>query len=123
MNPDPDYSASYLCLRTDSSDELAGHRFVFTIGRGNEVQVAGSRALSEHLLGREVEPLLDNMGATWRELVHDSQLRWLGPEKGVMHMAIGAAVNAPWDLKAKRSGLPSWELLASLRVASRVRCK
>jgi L-fuconate dehydratase len=114
MNPDPDYSASYLQVCTDAADGLAGHAFVFTIGRGNDVQVAGIRALSDYLLGRDVEELLEDMGATWRELVHDSQLRWLGPEKGVMHMAVGAAINALWDLKAKRAGQPLWELLASL---------
>jgi L-fuconate dehydratase len=114
MNPDPDYSASYLQVCTDAADGLAGHAFVFTIGRGNDVQVAGIRALSDYLLGRDVEELLEDMGATWRELVHDSQLRWLGPEKGVMHMAVGAAINALWDLKAKRAGQPLWELLASM---------
>jgi L-fuconate dehydratase len=114
MNPDPDYSAAYLTIVTDSDDGLTGHGFVFTIGRGNEVQVAGIRALESHLLGRDVEELLGSMGATWRELVYDSQLRWLGPEKGVMHMAIGAVVNALWDLKAKRAGLPLWQLLGRL---------
>ncbi len=114
MNPDPDYSAAYLRIVTDADDGIAGHGFVFTIGRGNDVEVAAIRALSGHLVGRNVEELLDGMGATWRELVHDSQLRWLGPEKGVMHMAIGAAVNALWDLKAKRAGLPLWRLLAGL---------
>lgn len=114
MNPDPDYSAAYLRIVTDSDDGLAGHSFVFTIGRGNDVEVAAIRALEGHLLGRDVEELLDDMGTTWRDLVYDSQLRWLGPEKGVMHMAIGAVVNALWDLKAKRAGLPLWELLAAM---------
>ena len=114
MNPDPDYSAAYLRIVTDSDDGLVGHGFVFTIGRGNDVEVAAIRALEGHLLGRDVEKLLDDMGATWRDLVYDSQLRWLGPEKGVMHMAIGAVVNALWDLKAKRAGLPLWELLAAM---------
>lgn len=114
MNPDPDYSAAYLRIRTDSADALDGHAFVFTIGRGNDVQVAAIDALAAHLVGREVEPLLDDMGGIWRELVGDSQLRWLGPEKGVMHMAIGAVVNALWDLRAKRAGLPLWRLLARL---------
>jgi len=114
MNPDPDYSAAYLRLRTDADDELAGHAFVFTIGRGNDVQVAALHALEGHLLGRDVEELLVDLGAVWRELVHDSQLRWLGPEKGVMHMAVGAAVNALWDLKAKREGKPLWQLLAAM---------
>jgi len=114
MNPDPDYSAAYVRIVTDSDDGLAGHGFVFTIGRGNDVEVAAIRALEGHLLGRDVEELLDDMGTTWRDLVYDSQLRWLGPEKGVMHMAIGAVVNALWDLKAKRAGLPLWELLAAM---------
>ena len=114
MNPDPDYSAAYLRLVTDADDGHEGHGFVFTIGRGNDVEVAAIHALRDHLLGREVEPVLDALGSFWRELVHDSQLRWLGPEKGVMHMAIGAVVNALWDLKAKRAGLPLWRLLATM---------
>ncbi|NIJ13368.1 L-fuconate dehydratase [Saccharomonospora amisosensis] len=114
MNPDPDYSASYVRLRTDAADGLEGHGFVFTIGRGNDVQVAALRALEGHLVGRDVAETLDDLGGVWRELVHDSQLRWLGPEKGIMHMAIGAAVNALWDLRAKRAGVPLWRLLSSL---------
>lgn len=106
MNPDPDYSAAYLIIRTDADDHHEGHGFVFTIGRGNEVEQAAINALRDHILGAEVEALLQDMGATWKLLAHDSQLRWLGPEKGVMHMAIGAVVNALWDLKAKRAGLP-----------------
>ena len=114
MNPDPDYSTGYLLIRTDADDGLEGHGFVFTIGRGNEVQAAAIRALEGHLLGRDVDALLVDLGGLWRELVHDSQLRWLGPEKGVMHMAIGAAINALWDLKAKRAGVPLWQLLSSM---------
>jgi L-fuconate dehydratase len=114
MNPDPDYSAAYVRISTDAADGLTGDGFVFTIGRGNDVQVAAIEALRERYVGRDVEPLLADMGATWRELVHDSQLRWLGPEKGVMHMAVGAVVNALWDLKAKRAGLPLWRLLAEM---------
>lgn len=114
MNPDPDYSAAYLVIRTDSGDGHEGHGFVFTIGRGNEVETAALDALRGHILGRDVDSLLGDMGATWKLLAHDSQLRWLGPEKGVMHMAIGAVVNALWDLKAKRAGVPLWELLAGM---------
>jgi len=114
MNPDPDYSAAYVVVRTDARDGLEGHAFVFTIGRGNDVQVAALETLRGHLLGQDVEALLADMGAASRRLVHDSQLRWLGPEKGVMHMAIGAVVNALWDLRAKRAGLPLWQHLAGL---------
>ncbi len=112
MNPDPDYSAAYLRLGTDAGD--AGHGFVFTIGRGNDVQLAAVRAVADQLAGQDVDPLLADMGGPWRRLVHDSQLRWLGPEKGVMHMAIGAVVNALWDLKAKRAGKPLWLLLSEM---------
>jgi L-fuconate dehydratase len=114
MNLDPDYSAAYVRIRTDAPGGLEGHAFVFTIGRGNDVEVAAIQALADHVVGRNTEELLDNMGAIWRDFVWDSQLRWLGPEKGVMHMAIGAVVNALWDLKAKRAGLPLWQLLARM---------
>ncbi|WP_428936357.1 enolase C-terminal domain-like protein [Streptomyces sp. ACT015] len=114
MNADPDYSAAYVVVRTDAPDGHEGHAFAFTIGRGNNVQVAAIQMLEGHLLGREVEPLLDDMGEAWRLLAHDSQLRWLGPEKGIMHMAVGAVLNALWDLKAKRAGLPLWQVLARM---------
>jgi L-fuconate dehydratase len=112
MNPDPDYSAAYVVLRTDAADALEGHGFVFTIGRGNDVQVAAINALRPHLVGRPVDELCADPGSLNRDLIGDSQLRWLGPEKGVMHMAIGAVVNAVWDLAAKREGKPLWKLLA-----------
>ena len=114
MNPDPDYSAAYVVLRTDAPDGQEGHGFAFTIGRGNDVQAAAIGALRPYLVGRPLEPALADLGAVWRELVHDSQLRWLGPEKGIMHMAIAAVVNALWDLKAKRAGLPLWQLLGRM---------
>ncbi|TDD66120.1 L-fuconate dehydratase [Jiangella aurantiaca] len=113
MNPDPDYSAAYVIVRTDDAGP-DGHGFVFTIGRGNDVQVAAIDALRPLLVGADVDALLADMGSAWRRLVHDSQLRWLGPEKGVMHMAIGAVVNALWDLAAKRAGVPLWRLLSGL---------
>ncbi len=112
MNPDPDYSAAYVVLRTDAADGHEGHGFTFTIGRGNDVQVAAIGALRPHLVGRSVEELCADPGSVNRDLIGDSQLRWLGPEKGVMHMAIGAVVNAVWDLAAKRAGQPLWRLLA-----------
>ena len=114
MNPDPDYSAAYLRVVTDAADGLEGHGFVFTIGRGNDVEVAAIESLAPWFVGRDVEAALADLGGLWRDLVYDSQLRWLGPEKGVMHMAIGAAVNALWDLRAKREGVPLWMLLAAL---------
>jgi L-fuconate dehydratase len=112
MNPDPDYSAAYLVLRTDADDALEGHGFTFTIGRGNDVQVAAINALREHVLGRSVDEVCADPGSLSRTMIGDSQLRWLGPEKGVMHMAIGAVLNAVWDLAAKREGKPLWQLLA-----------
>jgi L-fuconate dehydratase len=114
MNPNPDYSAAYVVIGTDAGDGLTGHGFAFTIGRGNDVQVAAIRALAPFLVGRPLEDTLADMGGTWRLLVHDPQLRWLGPEKGVMHMAISAVVNALWDLRAKRERKPLWRLLADL---------
>ncbi|MFC7615654.1 L-fuconate dehydratase [Actinokineospora soli] len=114
MNPDPDYSAAYVVITTDAADGLEGHGFAFTIGRGNDVQAAAITALEPYVVGRDLESTMDDLGAVWKEMVHDSQLRWLGPEKGVMHMAISAVVNALWDLKAKREGKPVWELLADL---------
>ncbi|GAA2059829.1 L-fuconate dehydratase [Catenulispora yoronensis] len=112
MNPDPDYSAAYLILRTDAEDGLSGHGFTFTIGRGNDVQVAAIEALREHVVGLDVDAVCADPGIVSRALIGDSQLRWLGPEKGVMHMAIGAVVNAVWDLAARRAGVPLWKLLA-----------
>jgi L-fuconate dehydratase len=114
MHPDPDYSAAYVVVRTDAGDGHQGHGFAFTIGRGNEVQVAAIRALEPLLVGRPLEATLADLGALSRDLVHDSQLRWLGPEKGVMHMAAGAVVNALWDLRARRAGEPLWRLLSRL---------
>ncbi|WP_217214324.1 L-fuconate dehydratase [Streptomyces sp. AC550_RSS872] len=111
MNPDPDYSAAYVVLRTDAADGLEGHGFTFTIGRGNEVQVAAIEALRGHVVGRSVDELCGDPGTLNRDLIGDSQLRWLGPEKGVMHMAIGAVMNAVWDLAAKRAAKPLWRLL------------
>lgn len=114
MNPDPDYSAAYVVVETDAADGVTGHGFVFTIGRGNDVQTSAIRALEPYLVGRDLASILDDMGATSKEMVYDSQLRWLGPEKGVMHMAVSAVVNALWDLKAKRAGKPIWQLLSEM---------
>ena len=114
MNPDPDYSAAYLSLSTDAGDGLVGAGFVFTIGTGNNIAAEAIQTVADELVGESVEDLLVDMGATYRRFVYDSHLRWLGPEKGVVHMAIGAVVNALWDLKAKRAGLPLWQLVSSM---------
>ena len=113
MNPAPDYSAAYVILRT-SDPGLEGHGFCFTIGRGNELCVQAIRALAPAVVGGKTEELFADMGGMWRRLVGDSQLRWLGPEKGVIHLATAAVVNAVWDLYAKARGKPLWKLLADL---------
>jgi L-fuconate dehydratase len=118
MNPDPDYSAAYAILRTDALGSggqcLEGHALCFTIGRGNEVMVAAIAALRQHVVGRFVTDIVTDLGGFSAAMIGDSQLRWLGPEKGVMHMAIGAVVNAAWDLAAKVAGKPVWRLLADM---------
>src|SRR6478672_3423942 len=114
MNPDPDYSAAYVVLRTDAGDGLEGHGLTFTIGRGTEVVVAAVDALRPLVVGRSVEGIEADLGGFWRDLVGDSQLRWIGPEKGVIHLATAAVVNAAWDLVAKRAGKPVWRLLAEM---------
>src|SRR2546423_12625915 len=106
MNPDPDYSAAYAIVRTDAPDGPTGHGFTFTIGRGNEICVAAIEALRPLVVGHSLEDVFADMGAFWRSLVGDSQLRWIGPEKGAIHLATAAVVNAVWDLYAKREGKP-----------------
>src|SRR3954471_12609688 len=114
MNPDPDYSAAYVVVRTDAGDGLEGHGLTFTIGRGTEVVVAAVGALRPLVVGRGTDELFADMGTFCRELVGDSQLRWIGPEKGVIHLATAAVVNAVWDLFAKRAGKPLWKLLVDM---------
>jgi L-fuconate dehydratase len=118
MNPDPDYSLAYVTVTT--SEDAVGHGFVFTIGRGTEIEVAALHAVEELVVGLEVDATLGDMGGFARRLVHDSQLRWLGPESGAVHMAIGAVVNAVWDLFARRAGKPLWKLLADMSPAELV---
>ena len=113
MNADPDYSAAYAVLRTDA-DGLEGHALCFTIGRGNDVVVAAITTLRPHVVGQYVDDIIGDLGRFSAAMIGDSQLRWLGPEKGVMHMAIGAVVNAAWDLAAKVAGKPVWRLLADM---------
>ena len=111
MHTDPDYSAAYIVLRTEADDGLEGHGLTFTSGRGTEVCVAAARALEPLVVGRSLEGIVADMSGFWRSLASDTQLRWLGPEKGVIHLATGAVVNAVWDLWAKREGKPLWKLL------------
>ena len=114
MNPDPDYSAAYVVLRTSDPEGLCGHGFVFTIGRGNDVQTTAIGALRHLVVGQDVDSVLADLGGFARSLTNDSHLRWLGPEKGVIHMAIGAIVNAAWDMAARRAGKPVWRLIAQM---------
>jgi L-fuconate dehydratase len=114
MHTSPDYSAAYVVLHTDAGPELSGHGLTFTNGRGTEVVVAGVRALAPLVVGRSLEGITGDMRSFWRSLVSDDQIRWLGPEKGVVHLATAAIVNAVWDLWAKSVKRPLWQLLAEL---------
>src|SRR5918999_922858 len=112
MHSDPDYSAAYVILRTDAA--LEGHGLTFTIGRGNEVCALAIEAFRPHVVGRTLAEITNDFGGYWRRLAEDSQLRWLGPEKGVIHLALAAIVNAVWDLYAKAERKPLWKLLADM---------
>jgi L-fuconate dehydratase len=120
MHSDPDYSAAYLILRTDS--ELEGHGFAFTIGRGNDICAGAIGAFRDHVVGRSLAGITSDFAAFWRTLAGDSQLRWLGPEKGVIHMALAAVVNATWDLYAKSERKPLWKLLTDMSPQQIVSC-
>ena len=120
MHKDPDYSAAYAILHTDGGYE--GHGMTFTIGRGNELCVAAIESLAPLLLGQSLADITANMGAFWHRLVSDSQFRWLGPEKGIIHLATAALVNAVWDLWAKVEGKPLWKLLADMTPQELVHC-
>ncbi len=122
MNPDPDYSAAYVILLTDSDKGFEGHGLTFTIGRGNELCAAAIHALSHLIVGKTLESFTSNMGDFWKMITGDSQLRWLGPEKGVIHLATAAIVNAVWDLYAKVEGKPLWQLLADMTSEEIVSC-
>jgi L-fuconate dehydratase len=113
MHRSPDYSAAYVVLST-GPEELTGHGLTFTNGRGTEVCVAAVRALEPLVVGRTLDGITGDMRGFWRSLVSDDQLRWLGPEKGVMHLAAAAIVNAVWDLWAMVVGVPLWQLLVQL---------
>lgn len=122
MHTDPDYSAVYVVLSTDAPGGVAGHGITFTLGRGTEVVCAAVNALMPIVLGRRLESITGDMAGFWRELTGESQLRWLGPEKGVMHLATAAIVNAVWDLWAKVAGKPVWKLVADMTPEQFVAC-
>ena len=122
MHPDPDYSAAYVILHTDRADGLTGHGLTFTLGRGTELCVAGIHALAPIVTGLTLEAIRTDMAGFWRRLTSDSQLRWIGPEKGVIHLSTAAVVNAVWDLWAKVEGKPLWKLLADMTPEAIVGC-
>lgn len=120
MSPGPNYSAAYLILETDT--DLQGHGFAFTIGRGNDLCMAAAEMIAERLVGRTLAELTANMGQTWRDLVSDSQLRWIGPEKGVIHLGLSTCVNALWDLWGRHLGKPVWKVVADMTPEEFVSC-
>ncbi len=113
MNPDPDYSAAYVILGTDAPGK-EGHGLTFTIGRGNEICCAAIKALEPLVVGLDMAWVAEDMGRFWQHVTSDSQLRWIGPDKGAMHLATGAVVNAVWDLWAKLEGVPVWKLVSRM---------
>ena len=119
MNPDGDYSAAYVVLGTDV-EGLAGYGLTFTIGRGNDLCVAAARQIGARVAGRDVDALVGDLGGLYREIMADSQMRWLGPEKGVVHLAAAGVLNAVWDLAARRAGKPLWRLVADMSPAELV---
>lgn len=121
MNPDPDYSAAYVILKTDTAG-IEGHGLTFTIGRGNEICCAAIEAMRHLVVGLDMDKVAADMGAFWRHVTSDSQLRWIGPDKGAIHLATGAVVNAVWDIWAKISGKPVWRLVADMSPEELVRC-
>ncbi|KFZ04034.1 hypothetical protein V502_10463 [Pseudogymnoascus sp. VKM F-4520 (FW-2644)] len=120
MNLAPDYSAAYIILQTSTT--LTGQGFAFTIGRGNNLVCEGARMIADRLVGKTLAELTADMGKTWRYLVDDSQLRWVGPEKGVIHMGLSACVNALWDMWARYVNKPVWKLVTDMTPAEFVRC-
>jgi L-fuconate dehydratase len=122
VHVDPDYSAAYVTLETDRADGLEGNGFTFTIGRGNELCVAAAEALAPLVVGRTLESITGEFGRFWAQLTGDSQLRWLGPEKGVIHLATAAVVNALWDLYARVCGKPLWKLIVDMSPEQIVSC-
>jgi len=122
VNVDPDYSATYVTLETDRPDGLKGYGLTFTNGRGNEVCVTAVEALKHHVLGLRLESLANNLGQFWNDITSDTQVRWLGPEKGAIHLAAAGLVNAVWDLYARAERKPLWKLLVDMKPEQIVAC-
>ena len=122
MNPDPDYSAAYVIIKTDHPEGIEGHGLTFTIGRGNELCVQAIYSLSYLIIGKTLESFTQNMAGFWKMITGDSQLRWLGPEKGIIHLATGAIVNAVWDLYAKIEKKPLWKLISDMSPEQLMSC-
>jgi len=122
MHTTPDYSAAYVVLRTDAVDQLEGHGLTFTLGRGTEVCVAAINALAPIVIGRTLESITSDMRGFWRAVTGEQQLRWIGPEKGAIHLASAALINAVWDLYAKVEGKPLWKLLVDMSPEQLVSC-
>jgi L-fuconate dehydratase len=122
MNPAPDYSACYVILETDRDDGVQGHGLAFTIGRGTEIVVAAAQALAPLVVQTDLSELTGDMRGFWRRVTGESQLRWLGPEKGVVHLAAAAVINAVWDLWAKLVGKPLWQMLCEMTAEEIVAC-
>ena len=121
MNPDPDYSAAYVVLKTDASD-ICGHGMTFTIGRGNELCVSGIQSLAKLLVGQSIEKLMSAPAELYRRITGDSQLRWVGPEKGVIHLAAAAVINAVWDAYARICQKPVWQVVSDMTPEEFVNC-
>src|SRR5207237_6739701 len=122
MHTTPDYSAAYVVLTTDAGDHLEGHGLTFTLGRGTEVCVAAINALAPIVVGRTLESITSDMRGFWRAVTGEQQLRWIGPEKGAIHLAAATLVNAVWDLYAKVEGKPLWKLLVDMSPEQLVSC-
>ncbi|XP_074843457.1 mitochondrial enolase superfamily member 1 isoform X4 [Carettochelys insculpta] len=114
MHPDPDYSAAYVIIETDACDGLRGYGLTFTLGKGTEVVVCAVNALSIHVVNKNLEEIVSDFRGFYRQLTNDGQLRWIGPEKGAIHLATAAVLNAVWDLWAKQEGKPLWKLLVDM---------
>uniref|UniRef100_A0A8C6Y9J9 Mitochondrial enolase superfamily member 1 n=1 Tax=Naja naja TaxID=35670 RepID=A0A8C6Y9J9_NAJNA len=114
MHPDPDYSAAYVVIETDAPDGLKGCGFTFTLGKGTEVVISAVHALSIHIINKDLDDIISDFRGFYRQLTSDGQLRWIGPEKGAVHLAAAAILNAVWDLWAKQEGKPLWKLLVDM---------